>query len=68
MVLCRKRRAIYGEVKDLHIRKEFRKRESKCVEGFLAALHGAEGHQLENQKFDVVIINSMDRSLSLRIL
>ena len=64
----RERRAIYGELKDL--RKEFRERESKCVDDLvrgskvvLATLHGAGGHQLKNQKFDVVIIDEASQAL-----
>ena len=64
----RERRAIYGELKDL--RKEFRERESKCVDDLvrgskvvLATLHGAGGHQLKNQKFDVAIIDEASQAL-----
>lgn len=64
----RERRAIYDDLKGL--RKEFRERESKCVENLvreskvvLATLHGAGGHQLRNQKFDVVIIDEASQAL-----
>lgn len=64
----RERRAIYGDIKEL--RKEFRERESKCVDNLmreskvvLATLHGAGGHQLKNQKFDVVIIDEASQAL-----
>ncbi|KAN0077909.1 P-loop containing nucleoside triphosphate hydrolase protein [Elaphomyces granulatus] len=64
----RERRAIYGELKDL--RKEFRERESKCVDDLvrgskvvLATLHGAGGYQLKNQRFDVVIIDEASQAL-----
>ncbi|GLI74607.1 hypothetical protein PoHVEF18_002851 [Penicillium ochrochloron] len=64
----RERRAIYDDLKLL--RKEFRERESKCVDNLvressvvLATLHGAGGHQLKNQKFDVVIIDEASQAL-----
>ncbi|KAJ5554969.1 hypothetical protein N7461_003439 [Penicillium sp. DV-2018c] len=64
----RERRGIYDELKLL--RKEFRERESKCVDNLvressvvLATLHGAGGHQLKNQKFDVVIIDEASQAL-----
>lgn len=64
----RERRAIYDELKQL--RKEFRERESKCVDNLvressvvLATLHGAGGHQLKNQRFDVVIIDEASQAL-----
>lgn len=64
----RERRAIYDDLKEL--RKEFRERESKCVDNLvressvvLATLHGAGGHQLKNQKFDVVIIDEASQAL-----
>ncbi|KAH8694895.1 putative DNA helicase [Talaromyces proteolyticus] len=64
----RERREIYGDLKEL--RKEFRERESKCVGNLvtgskvvLATLHGAGGHQLKNQKFDVVIIDEASQAL-----
>ncbi|RDW74426.1 putative DNA helicase [Aspergillus mulundensis] len=64
----REKRAIYQDIKEL--RKEFRERESKCVENLvressvvLATLHGAGGHQLKNQKFDVVIIDEASQAL-----
>ncbi|EER45641.1 insulin II gene enhancer-binding protein rip1 [Histoplasma capsulatum H143] len=64
----RERREIYRDLKEL--RKEFRERESKCVGNLvtdckvvLATLHGAGGHQLRNQKFDVVIIDEASQAL-----
>lgn len=64
----RERRAIYDDLKQL--RKEFRERESKCVDNLvressvvLATLHGAGGHQLRNQRFDVVIIDEASQAL-----
>ncbi|KAJ5280522.1 hypothetical protein N7478_005894 [Penicillium angulare] len=64
----RERRAIYDDLK--HLRKEFRERESKCVDNLvressvvLATLHGAGGHQLKNQRFDVVIIDEASQAL-----
>ncbi|OKL63073.1 hypothetical protein UA08_01277 [Talaromyces atroroseus] len=64
----RERRAIYGDLKEL--RKEFRERESRCVESLvagskvvLATLHGAGSHQLKNQKFDIVIIDEASQAL-----
>ncbi|KAJ9400517.1 hypothetical protein DTO282F9_2402 [Paecilomyces variotii] len=64
----RERRAIYGDLKEL--RKEYRERESKCVDNLvrgskvtLATLHGAGGYQLKNQKFDVVIIDEASQAL-----
>ena len=64
----RERRGIYDELKLL--RKEFRERESKCVNNLvtessvvLATLHGAGGHQLKNEKFDVVIIDEASQAL-----
>ncbi|KAJ6105530.1 hypothetical protein N7512_009047 [Penicillium capsulatum] len=64
----RERRQIYDDLKQL--RKEFRERESKCVDNLvressvvLGTLHGAGGHQLKNQKFDVVIIDEASQAL-----
>ncbi|KAJ5683687.1 uncharacterized protein N7477_000032 [Penicillium maclennaniae] len=64
----RERRAIYDDLKQL--RKEFRERESKCVDNLvressvvLATLHGAGGHQLKNQRFDVVVIDEASQAL-----
>ncbi|PGH35802.1 hypothetical protein GX50_01386 [[Emmonsia] crescens] len=64
----RERREIYRDLKEL--RREFRERESKCVDNLvtdskvvLATLHGAGGHQLRNQKFDVVIIDEASQAL-----
>ncbi|OAL74414.1 DNA helicase [Trichophyton violaceum] len=49
--------------------KEFRERESKCVDNIvsgsqvvLGTLHGAGGHQLKNQKFDVVLIDEASQA------
>ncbi|PLN85301.1 DNA polymerase alpha-associated DNA helicase A [Aspergillus taichungensis] len=65
---ARERRAIYSDLKEL--RKEYRERESKCVDNLvressvvLATLHGAGGHQVKNQKFDVVIIDEASQAL-----
>ncbi|CBF79824.1 hypothetical protein AN7652.2 [Aspergillus nidulans FGSC A4] len=64
----REKRAIYQDIREL--RREFRERESKCVDNLvrgssvvLATLHGAGGHQLKNQKFDVVIIDEASQAL-----
>ncbi|OJD14186.1 hypothetical protein AJ78_05450 [Emergomyces pasteurianus Ep9510] len=64
----RERREIYRDLKEL--RKEFREREAKCVDNLvsqskvvLATLHGAGGHQLRHQKFDVVIIDEASQAL-----
>ena len=52
------------------LRKEFREREKQCVSSLirdskvvLATLHGAEGFQLRNEKFDVVIIDEASQAL-----
>ena len=65
----RERRAIYDDLKLL--RKEYRERESKCVDNLvrgssvvLSTLHGAGGHQLRNAaRFDVVIIDEASQAL-----
>lgn len=65
----RERRAIYDDLKAL--RKEYRERESKCVDNLvrgssvvLSTLHGAGGHQLRNAaRFDVVIIDEASQAL-----
>ncbi|KAE9578720.1 DNA polymerase alpha-associated DNA helicase A [Colletotrichum fructicola] len=64
----RERRQIYGDLKEL--RKEFRERERRCVSNLvreskvvLATLHGAGGHQLRDQQFDVVIIDEASQAL-----
>ena len=64
----RERRAIYLDIKDL--RKEYRAREHQCVDTLvqqskiiLATLHGAGGHQLRGQNFDVVIIDEASQAL-----
>lgn len=64
----RERKAIYGDIKDL--RKEYREREKQCVSTLvsgskvvLATLHGAGGHQLRHENFDVVIIDEASQAL-----
>ncbi|KAL4894444.1 P-loop containing nucleoside triphosphate hydrolase protein [Aspergillus ambiguus] len=64
----REKRAIYQDIKEL--RREFRDREARCVENLvrgssvvLATLHGAGGHQLRGQKFDVVVIDEASQAL-----
>ncbi|EEP75458.1 DNA helicase [Uncinocarpus reesii 1704] len=64
----RERREIYKDLKEL--RKEFREREARCVDSLvtgskvvLATLHGSGGHQLRNQKFDVVLIDEASQAL-----
>ncbi|CEJ94995.1 Putative DNA-binding protein smubp-2 [[Torrubiella] hemipterigena] len=64
----RERREIYNDLKEL--RKEYRERERKCVSNLvsgskvvLATLHGAGGHQLRNETFDVVIIDEASQAL-----
>lgn len=64
----RERRAIYADLKGL--RKEYREREEKCIDGLvrgskvvLATLHGAGGHQVRNQEFDVVVIDEASQAL-----
>ena len=64
----RERRAIFQDLKEL--RKEFRVREANCVDNLvggskvvLATLHGAGGHQLKNQKFDVIVIDEASQAL-----
>ncbi|KAK3180674.1 hypothetical protein K4F52_008024 [Lecanicillium sp. MT-2017a] len=64
----KERRAIYTDLKEL--RKEYRERERKCVSNLvggskvvLATLHGAGGHQLRNERFDVVIIDEASQAL-----
>ncbi|KAL4782182.1 P-loop containing nucleoside triphosphate hydrolase protein [Aspergillus varians] len=64
----REKRAIYQDLKEL--RREFRERESKCVDNLVressvvvATLHGAGGYQLKNKKFDVVIIDEASQAL-----
>lgn len=64
----RERKAIYGDIKVL--RKEYRDREKQCVttlvqqsKVILATLHGAGGYQLQNEKFDVVIIDEGSQAL-----
>ncbi len=64
----RERRAIYTDLKDL--RKEFREREGKCVDGLvrgskvvLATLHGAGGYQVKGQEFDVVVIDEASQAM-----
>ncbi|CAK4032268.1 DNA helicase [Lecanosticta acicola] len=64
----RERKAIYGELKEL--RKELRQREARVVGDLLrgsnvvlATLHGAGGYQLQDQLFDVVIIDEASQAL-----
>ncbi|KAM3449111.1 hypothetical protein MY3296_007226 [Beauveria thailandica] len=64
----KERRQIYGDLREL--RKEYRERERKCVSHLvggskvvLATLHGAGGHQLRAEKFDVVIIDEASQAL-----
>lgn len=64
----RERRAIYSELKEL--RREYRDREKRCVSDLirgckvvLATLHGAGGHQLVGEKFDIVIIDEASQAL-----
>ena len=64
----RERKGIYNEIKEL--RKEFREREKQCVTNLvsgskvvLATLHGAGGHQLRHENFDVVIIDEASQAL-----
>ncbi|KAJ9501661.1 hypothetical protein LTR96_006346 [Exophiala xenobiotica] len=64
----RERRAIYADLKDL--RKEYREREGRCIDGLvrdskvvLSTLHGAGGHQLRHQEFDVVVIDEASQTL-----
>ena len=64
----RERKAIYADLKDL--RKEFREREGKCVDGLvtgskavLATLHGAGGYQVKGQHFDVVVIDEASQAM-----
>ncbi|KAL8698765.1 MAG: hypothetical protein Q9201_006396 [Fulgogasparrea decipioides] len=64
----KERKAIYGDIKEL--RKEYREREKQCVSTLvreskvvLATLHGAGGYQLQNEQFDVVIIDEGSQAL-----
>lgn len=64
----KERREIYNDLKEL--RKEYRERERKCVSNLvsgskvvLATLHGAGGHQLRNESFDVIIIDEASQAL-----
>ncbi|EFQ26319.1 uncharacterized protein GLRG_01463 [Colletotrichum graminicola M1.001] len=64
----REKRQIYADLKEL--RKEFRERERRCVSNLireskvvLATLHGAGGHQLRDQRFDIVIIDEASQAL-----
>ncbi|KJZ79050.1 hypothetical protein HIM_01823 [Hirsutella minnesotensis 3608] len=64
----RERRAIYADLREL--RKEYRERERRCVDGLisaskvvLATLHGAGGFQLRNQEFDVVVVDEASQAL-----
>jgi DNA polymerase alpha-associated DNA helicase A len=62
------RRVAYGELKTL--RNEFREREKKCISDLvrgskvvLATLHGAGGWQLNNDRFDIVIVDEASQAL-----
>ncbi|KXJ95477.1 DNA-binding protein SMUBP-2 [Microdochium bolleyi] len=64
----RERKVIYGELREL--RKEFRERERRCVSTLvkgskvvLATLHGSGGHQLRDERFDVVVIDEASQAL-----
>lgn len=64
----KERRMAYGELKIL--RQEFREREKKCVTDIvhgskvvLCTLHGGGGWQLNNEKFDVVIVDEASQAL-----
>jgi DNA polymerase alpha-associated DNA helicase A len=64
----KERRAIYGDLKAL--RKEYRAREKMCVRDLvrgsrvvLTTLHGAGGHQLKDENFDVVIVDEASQAL-----
>lgn len=65
---ARERRAIYGDLKQL--RKEYREREGKCVDGLvtgskvvLSTLHGAGSYQTRGQEFDVVVIDEASQAM-----
>ncbi|KEF55146.1 uncharacterized protein A1O9_08800 [Exophiala aquamarina CBS 119918] len=65
---ARERRAVYADLKML--RKEYREREGKCVDGLvrgskvvLSTLHGAGGYQVRDQDFDVVVIDEASQAL-----
>jgi len=65
---ARERRAVYADLRLL--RKEFREREGKCVDGLvrgskvvLATLHGAGGYQVRDQEFDVVVIDEASQAM-----
>jgi DNA polymerase alpha-associated DNA helicase A len=67
-ITYKERRAAYGELKIL--RKEYREREKKCVTDIvvgskvvLATLHGAGGWQLNNDHFDIVIVDEASQAL-----
>ena len=64
----RERRVIYADLKRL--RKEYREREGRCIDDLmkgskvvLSTLHGAGGHQVRNQEFDVVVIDEASQAL-----
>ncbi|RMD39985.1 hypothetical protein DV735_g5144, partial [Chaetothyriales sp. CBS 134920] len=64
----RERRLIYQDVKEL--RREFREREAKAVDGLLrrskvvlATLHGAGSRQTKDQDFDVVIVDEAGQAV-----
>lgn len=65
---ARERRAVYADLKLL--RKEYREREGKCVDGLvrgskvvLSTLHGAGGYQVRDQEFDVVVIDEASQAM-----
>ncbi|RCI11933.1 hypothetical protein L249_4213 [Ophiocordyceps polyrhachis-furcata BCC 54312] len=64
----RERRDLYAQLREL--RKEYRERERRCVDGLvarsnvvLATLHGAGSSQLRRQEFDVVVIDEASQAL-----
>ncbi|RDA85864.1 hypothetical protein CP532_4924 [Ophiocordyceps camponoti-leonardi (nom. inval.)] len=64
----RERRELYAQLREL--RKEYRERERRCVDGLvarsnvvLATLHGAGSSQLRRQEFDVVVIDEASQAL-----
>jgi DNA polymerase alpha-associated DNA helicase A len=64
----KERRLLYGDIREL--RKEFRERERRCVGDLvrgsrvvLATLHGAGGHQVRGERFDVVVIDEASQAL-----
>ncbi len=64
----RERREIYRDLKEL--RKEYREREKRCINNLvgsskvvLATLHGAGSFQLQDQHFDLVVIDEASQAL-----